>query len=53
MIAFVSQIDRTYNPARNPYPSLENVRLPNPVDLTAFDKTCFLNGDGVSFQTNT
>ncbi len=43
MIAFISQIDRSFDPAKKPLPDLEDVRLPNPLDLGLFDKTCFLH----------
>lgn len=46
VIVFISQIDRRYDPAKKPYPDLQDVRRPNPLDLTLFDKTCFLNNDG-------
>lgn len=50
IIVFVSQISRTYDPSEKPFPTLEDVRLPNPMDLAAFDKTCFLNESGMRFQ---
>lgn len=43
IFVFVSQIDRSYDPALKPYPDLEDVRLPNPVDLALFDRSYFLN----------
>ncbi len=43
IIVFISQIDRSYDSSANSCPGLENVRLPNPLDLTLFTKTCFLN----------
>ena len=46
IIVFITQIHRSYNPAEKPCPELADVRLPNPLDLTLFNKTCFLN-DGV------
>jgi len=46
---FLSQIDRAYNPAAKPCPDIEDVRLPNPLDLALFDKTCFLHGDELRF----
>jgi replicative DNA helicase len=49
ILVFISQIDRSYDPARKPCPDLGDVRLPNPLDLTLFDKTCFLNGDEMRF----
>lgn len=45
ILVFVSQIDRTYDPASKPFPDLEDVRLPNPVDLALFDRSYFLNGE--------
>ena len=40
---FISQVDRSYDPAKKPLPDLGDVRLPNPLDLSLFDKSCFLN----------
>ncbi|MDB5501722.1 MAG: helicase [Tardiphaga sp.] len=50
VIVFISQIDRAYDPSKKPYPEMQDVRLPNPLDLTLFDKTCFLNNGGVQLQ---
>jgi replicative DNA helicase len=50
ILAFISQIDRSYDPATKPCPDLDDVRLPNPLDLSLFDKSCFLNGGEVRFQ---
>jgi replicative DNA helicase len=50
IVAFISQIDRSYDPAAKPCPDLDDVRLPNPLDLTLFDKTCFLNNAEVQFR---
>lgn len=44
IILILSQIDRSYDPAQSPYPDLEDVRLPNPLDLKLFTRACFLNG---------
>ncbi len=49
ILVFISQIDRSYDPATKPFPELEDVRLPNPLDLTLFDRTCFLNDGEVRF----
>lgn len=49
IMVFVSQVDRSYDPARKSCPDLEDVRLPNPLDLTLFSKTCFLNDGKVRF----
>ena len=43
IILCLSQIDRRYNPSKQPCPGIGNVRLPNPLDLGLFDRTCFLN----------
>jgi replicative DNA helicase len=51
VILFLSQIARTYDPSAKPCPDLSDVRLPNPLDLTLFNKTCFLQGDEVRFRT--
>lgn len=50
ILVFISQIDRSYDPAAKPLPDLTDVRLPNPLDLTLFSKTCFLNNGDVRFQ---
>jgi replicative DNA helicase len=51
ILVFIAQIDRGYDPALKPFPDLADVRLPNPLDLALFDRTCFLNGGEVRFQT--
>jgi len=48
-IVFISQIDRSFDPERKHVPGPEDVRLPNPLDLALFDKTCFLHGKEVRF----
>ncbi|MBR0788853.1 AAA family ATPase [Bradyrhizobium manausense] len=50
IVVFISQIDRSYDPAIKPCPDLSDVRLPNPLDLRLFDKTCFLNNSEVQFR---
>lgn len=50
IIVFISQIDRSYDPSIKPCPDISDVRLPNPLDLTLFDKTCFLNNSEVQFR---
>lgn len=46
ILIFISQIDRNFDPAAKPFPDLEDVRRPNPLDLTLFDRSCFLNDKG-------
>jgi replicative DNA helicase len=43
ILVFISQIDRSYDPSKKPFPDLRDVRLPNPLDLRLFDRACFLN----------
>lgn len=50
IVVFISQIDRSYDPSVKPCPDLGDVRLPNPLDLKLFDKTCFLNNSEVQFR---
>jgi len=40
---FLSQIDRQFILRADAYPSLSDVRLPNPLDLGLFSKACFLH----------
>lgn len=50
IVVFISQIDRSYDPAIKPCPDLSDVRLPNPLDLKLFDKMCFMNKSEVQFR---
>ncbi|MBR0786247.1 DNA helicase [Bradyrhizobium iriomotense] len=50
IVVFISQIDRSYDPAVKPCPDLGDIRLPNPLDLKLFDKTCFINNAEVQFR---
>lgn len=42
MVVCLSQIGRDYTLTSRAYPSLQDVRLPNPVDLSLFSKACFI-----------
>lgn len=50
IIVFISQIDRTYDASEKPCPDLSDVRLPNPLDLSHFDMTCFLNAGEIRIE---
>lgn len=50
ILVFISQIDRSYDSSVKPCPDISDVRLPNPLDLSLFDKTCFLNNDEIQFR---
>ena len=43
IVVCISQIDRSYALSGRSLPDMRDVRLPNPVDLTLFNKACFLN----------
>lgn len=51
IIVFISQIDRSYDAVAKPCPDLDDVRLPNPLDLSLFDKSCFINDGQVRIET--
>ncbi|ENN83994.1 DNA-B helicase, DnaB-like protein [Rhizobium freirei PRF 81] len=50
-VVFISQIDRSYDPALKLVPDREDVRLPNPLDLRLFDKMFFLHDGEVQFRS--
>jgi replicative DNA helicase len=42
IVVCLSQIAREYTLTSRAFPSLEDVRMPNPMDLSIFDKSCFI-----------
>ncbi len=50
ILVFLSQVDRSYEGSGRPFPEIADVRLPNPLDLTLFDKTCFVNRGEACFR---
>lgn len=50
---FISQIDRTFEATGRSRPTLEDIRLPNPVDLKLFDKKMFLHNGKKIFTSPT
>lgn len=46
---FISQVDRSFDERKDKRPSLEDIRLPNPLDLTLFNKAVFLHDGKVLF----
>ena len=50
-IIFISQIHRSYDATVNDCPTIKDVRLPNPLDLSLFSKACFLNDEQLRIQT--
>lgn len=51
IIAMISQIDRAFDLTANALPSINDIRLPNPVDLTLFNKLCFLQDGNIKIET--
>ncbi|HQU85813.1 MAG TPA: DNA helicase [Pyrinomonadaceae bacterium] len=50
IMVFLSQIDRSSVSTDGVCPTLEDVRLPNPLDLSLFDKACFLSENEMRFS---
>lgn len=50
ILGFISQIDRSFDPEREPIPGVRDVRLPNPIELSIFSKACFLHNGEVRLQ---
>jgi hypothetical protein len=40
---FISQVHRAFDLSTRRFPGIEDIRLPNPVDLAVFNKACFLH----------
>jgi len=49
-IILISQIDRRFDEAGKSMPGLKDVRLPNPVDMSLFDRACFLHQGEISVE---
>ncbi|WP_394794766.1 DNA helicase [Armatimonas sp.] len=45
IVLCLSQVSRSYDPGSKPCPEVNDIRLPNPLDLSLFDKLCLLNQD--------
>ncbi|KZL14277.1 DNA helicase [Pseudovibrio sp. Ad26] len=50
IIALISQVQRDFDLASKSLPDLSDIRLPNPVDLTVFTKSCFLHNGEIAFE---
>ena len=50
ILVFISQVDRSYDPSSKPCPDIADIRLPNPLDLQLFSKTCFLHEGELRFR---
>jgi hypothetical protein len=49
ILVFLSQIDRSYDPVGESVPSIDHVRLADPLDLSLFSRTCFINAGEMRF----
>jgi replicative DNA helicase len=49
VMLFLSQVDRRFDASKSQLPALADVRQPNPLDLSLFNKTCFLHKGLVEF----
>jgi replicative DNA helicase len=43
ILVFISQIDRFFVPKGDSMPSIQDIRLPNPIGSDTFSKACFLH----------
>lgn len=50
VFVFISQVDRSYDPIIKPMPDIRDIRLPNPLNLSLFNKTCFLHDGKIRFS---
>ena len=50
ILVFISQIDRSFDPTKKACPEIGDVRLPNPLDLSLFDRACFLHNGDIRFH---
>ena len=50
IVVMISQIDRAFDLSSGGMPNIDDIRLPNPVDLSLFDKRCFLHGGEVQLE---
>lgn len=50
VLGFISQIDRSFDPASKPVPDIGDIRLPNLVDPGLFSKACFLHNGEVRLR---
>lgn len=53
IVVVLSQIDRTFDGSGKDAPDLEDIRLPNPVDLGLFSKSCFVHDGQVNVLVGT
>jgi len=52
IILFISQVDRSFEDKSTQKPSLNDLRLPNPLDLNLFNKNMFLHNGELIFNSS-
>jgi len=50
VIVFITQIDRHFDTTAKGVPCLDDVRLPNKLDLNLFSRTCFINNGVIQIE---
>ncbi len=50
IVVMISQIDRSFEATSRPVPDISDIRLPNPLDLSLFTKTVFINEGAVEMN---
>lgn len=50
IIVALSQVDRRFDASSTPVPRLPDLRLPNPLNVGVFDKTCFLHDGTIKME---
>ena len=50
VVVFVAQIARAFDSSSKPVPDLTDIRMPNPVDLTVFNKAVFVHDGKIMLQ---
>ncbi len=50
IVVVISQIDRAFEVSAGGMPSLDDIRLPNPADLSVFNKRCFLHDGDIQIE---
>jgi len=50
VVVLISQIDRAFELSPSTMPTLADIRLPNPLDLSLFDKKCFLHDGQIQIE---
>ncbi|MCL6282210.1 DNA helicase [Ruegeria sp. 2012CJ41-6] len=50
IVVMISQIDRAFELSSSGLPSIDDIRMPNPVDLSLFNKRCFVHDGEVRIE---